>query len=503
MSTATRIRRFGTTPARTRARASAGGFTLIEMIVVVLLLSIAMLGILAVFDASARINKSEQDVADAQGAVRYGVYQMTRAIRMAGSGGLYVTQAVLNHRDPQLPGINLVNSADSDSFDNVQTGTTVTSTQGAAVPVRPGTDMIEVRGVLNSPLLAFDDDPANGCQGASNVCVGNVAVDVKAATNLGHVNDDTSQRPQFGAIDTYTAGATAANPMMVIVTSNIDVHAGCSGIPTPQRYPQPLYNVGVITAQTSLGTSQTFGSVDFSYTGGGFRVIEYDTEDPLDSGLDPGYNYPSGIKNPLRAVGVLDDLIFFVDNTDASHPGLAMGARRGAAFDVVRIADDVEDMQIAYGVDLDGDGRVTRYTPTTPPDDTDPDSTSLRPDGTPAVDDDEWVPNADGETALTPDQFQQDATAITTTPHFAHGSQPSIHCPRLHSVMISLIAKSKDPDPTYKADGSRGFRIMNSPVTISPPYPDTSLYPTPPAEPHYRRRIQTLKINLRNYANES
>ncbi len=81
-------------------------------------------------------------------------------------------------------------------------------------------------------------------------------------------------------------------------------------------------------------------------------------------------------------------------------------------------------MQIAYGVDLDGDGRVTRYTATTPPDDTDPDSTSIRPDGTAAVDDDEWVPNADGETALTPDQFQQDATAFTTTPHFAHGSQP-------------------------------------------------------------------------------
>ena len=75
------------------------GFTLIEMIVVTLLLAIAMLGLLAVFDASARINKNETDVADAQGAVRYGVYQMTRVIRMAGSGGLFVTQAVLNHAD--------------------------------------------------------------------------------------------------------------------------------------------------------------------------------------------------------------------------------------------------------------------------------------------------------------------------------------------------------------------------------------------------------------------
>ena len=87
-------------------RASERGFTLVEMIVVSLLLLIAMLGLLAVFDASARINKNETDVADAQGAVRYGIYQMTRVIRMAGAGGLYVTQAVLNHNDAELPGIN-------------------------------------------------------------------------------------------------------------------------------------------------------------------------------------------------------------------------------------------------------------------------------------------------------------------------------------------------------------------------------------------------------------
>src|SRR6266851_2780226 len=102
----------------------SAGFTLIEMIVVVFLLAIAMLGILSVFDASARINKNEQDVAEAQGAVRYGIFQMTRAIRMAGSGGLFVTQAVLNHADPDLPGITVKNST---SYDNVKDGTTVTS----------------------------------------------------------------------------------------------------------------------------------------------------------------------------------------------------------------------------------------------------------------------------------------------------------------------------------------------------------------------------------------
>ena len=79
-------------------RASKRGFTLIEMIVVTFLLLMAMLGLLAVFDASARINKSETDVADAQGAVRYGIYQMTRVIRMAGVG-----RALRHPGGPQLP----------------------------------------------------------------------------------------------------------------------------------------------------------------------------------------------------------------------------------------------------------------------------------------------------------------------------------------------------------------------------------------------------------------
>ncbi len=480
---------------------AAAGFTLVEMIIVVLLLSVAMLGILAVFDASARINKSEQDVADAQGAVRYGIYQMTRAIRMAGSGGLFVTQAVLNSNDPELSGISVVNTP-ANSFDNVGSGTTVTNLQGTAVPVRPGTDMIEVRGVLQSPLLAFDSDNANGCQSADNTCVGQVPVDVKATTNLGHVNHDAGNRPQFDAIDAYTAGASSGAPMMVLVASNIDIHSGCSGIPTPQRYPQALYNVGVITAPTSIATSQTFGSVDFSYSSGGFRVIEFDNENPQDPATLLGYNFPSPIKNPLRGAGVLDDFVFFVDNTDPAHPGLAEGIRRGASFDVIRIADDVEDMQVAYGVDgfvpgYPPDGRLTRFSTPAPPDDPDPDVST-------AVDDDEWVPNVPGETPVTPDQFQQDTTASSASPPFAHGGpQPAAHCPTLHGVMISLVAKGRDPDPTYRADGSLGFRIMNSPVTIRAPYPDTAIYPTPPPEPHYRRRIQTLKINLRNYANES
>ncbi len=475
-------------------RALSRGFTLIEMIVVVFLLALAMLGLLSAFDASARINKNEQDVADAQSAVRYGVFQMTRAIRMAGSGGLYVTQAVLNHADPQLPGITVVNSVDANSYDNVEDGTKVTSLNGSLnvngdIPVRPGTDMIEVRGVINSPLLGFDQasgclpcDPSAGCA----TCVGTRTVSAPLITRLGHVNDDagdtTNQRPQFSQIDAYTAGV-GANPMLVIVSFNDDIHTGCSqqiGSLMYPTYPQAPYNVGTITSPTSLVASQSFGTVNFSDP---IAAQFSNTEMPADDGA----LVASQTMTNVRHAGILDDLIYFIDNSDPRHPALAQGTRRGNSFDVVTLADDVEDMQIAYGVDTDGNSAINRLT-AFPPTGADPELNVSNQAGG-----DEWVPNAPGAD----NPITHDARPYAASDFIEQANR----CPRLHAVMISLVAKSHDPDPTYKAPSALGLVTMNSPVTIAPPYPDTAQYPAPGVKT-FRRRVQTLKINLRNYAYE-
>ena len=53
--------------------------------------------------------------------------------------------------------------------------------------------------------------------------------------------------------------------------------------------------------------------------------------------------------------------------------------------------------------------------------------------------------------------------------------------------MVSLLAKAKDSDPTYRGPASQGYQIMNS--TAAPITPG-----------NYRRRVQTIKVNLRNYA---
>src|SRR5262249_32209104 len=316
------------------------------------------------------------------------------------------------------------------------------------VPVRPGTDMIQVRGVINTPLIGFD--PSSGC---NDQCVSSTsALTAKVITSnptLGqHVNQDAANRPQFAAIDTYTAAASGGAPMRVIVSANDDIHTGCSGIYAAQ----PTYNVGVITAPTNLmGGSHTFGSVDF--TDGIAR--EYNNENPANPGIDPR---PIGT---VERAGILDDLIYFIDNTDPNHPALAQGTRRGGAFDVVTLADDVEDMQIAYGVDTEPNGAINRLSA--------PGGTDTDLNVSSQKDKDEWRPNVPGETPNTTIQFQSDA-APGTFPH--PGSPPGTHCPRLHGVMLTLVAKSRDPDPTYKAPIALGFRAMNSPVTINSPYPD-------------------------------
>ena len=119
----------------------------------------------------------------------------------------------------------------------------------------------------------------------------------------------------------------------------------------------------------------------------------------------------------------------------------------GTQFDVVRLADDVEDMQIAYGVDTDGNGAINRLTAVT--------ATDTDQNVSTQVGGDEWRPNVTAEVPYLATDFVTLAAPC--------------HAPALHGVMISLVAKSKDPDPTYKSANSRGIVVMNTPVTITPP----------------------------------
>ena len=441
-------------------RSRRAGVTLVEALIAVVLSSMLVVGALTLWDSAGRLNKSEIDVADAQENVRFGLHQVARAVRMAGAGGLLVSQAVLLRPDPGLPGV----AASGDgNYDNVVNGA-VTDVGGRSVPVRPGTDVLEVRGVLFSPLLGFDG--ASGC----GPCNGADELRVRAVTANGHVNDDPVRRPRFSAIDSYTAGVSSRRPMFVLAVEGDDLSPACAErIPGfPRRAPQPSYHVGLLREPTALAASGTFRTVDFSDR----LAREISTEDPRDSPPAP----PDPPFHALRRAGILDDVLFFIDNTDPVHPTLSRGERRGARFDVVALAEDVEDLQVAYGVDglyasdaVTPDGALGRLVGVT---EGDPD-----PSVSTQVDGDEWVPNVEGERP------------------FAAGDLRTgdARCPALSAVMIALVAKARDPDPTFRGRGALGLHALNSPKETRD-YSGTSL-----TAPRYRRRIQTATVGLRNF----
>jgi hypothetical protein len=433
---------------------TSAGVTLVETLLAVVLSSMLVLAALSLWDSAGRLNKSEIEVAEAQESVRFGLHQIARAVRMAGAGGLFVSQAVLLRPDPGLPGVAA--SGDGD-YDNVVTGA-VTDLGGRIVPLRPGTDVLEVRGVLFSPLLGFDG--ASGC----GPCNGADELRVRPVTASGHVNDDPARRPRFSAIDSYTSGVSDRRPMFVLAVDGNDLSPACSD----PRAPQPSYHVGLLTEPTALAASGTLQTVDFSDR----LAREISTEDPRDS--------PPATADPplhaLRRAGILDDVLFFIDNTDPVHPTLSRALRRGARFDVVALAEDVEDLQVAYGVDglygsdaVAPDGVLGRLVAAT---EGDPD-----PSVSTQVDGDEWVPNVEGERPFaTGDLRSSDA-----------------HCPALSAVMIALVAKARDPEPTFRGRGAFGLHAFNSPKETRD-YSGTSL-----TAPRYRRRIQTVAVGLRNF----
>lgn len=448
---------------------TGAGFSILEATIATLLVLLLIVGLLAVCDSAMRLNKSEIAAVEAQGSLRHGLDRIASVVRMAGAGGLFVTQSVLVRPDRGLPGITV--SGDGD-FDNVESGT-VTTLSGGNIPVRPGTDVLEVRGVVFSPLFAFDGE--SGC----GSCAGVAPLTVRRVTSRRHVNDDSMNRPRFAEVDSYTQGVSPANPMLVIAAAADDLHPGCPS-PAVGRVlpPQPSYVVGKLVSPTALARSESFGPVDFDDP----LARELTTENPD----DPAPSNAQPLPSPVARAGVLDDVLFFVDDTDPAHPALAQGIRRGARFDVFPLADDVEDLQVAYGVDglygSDGrapDGSLGRLIPPTSAD-PDPD-VSIRQDG------DEWAPNAPGERLFDPTEFQEVSPPPAGFPHDRLVS--SAHCPLLRAVMVSVVVRSRDPDPSYRGPGSLGIRTLNAPAGN----------PSGAPSPRFRRRSRTMKVNLRNF----
>ena len=391
------------TSLRSRKDAQAGT-SVVEMVVVVSVVLVLMLGFFDMSDSASHINKTQSGLADLQQSLRYAAFQVTRNSRMAGAGPIPIEQSVLA-RD----------AVTGNCYDNVGVGPCaaiqLTDGDNKQHPVRAGTDVLEIRGVLSTPLFAMGPPGGcndGGCQGSGTI------VTIPGATTLGVDN-----KGSFGLLSQF------APPQLFVVIAG-----------------SRAYNVGRATAWSPQGQDL---QVTVDFTDAFARTLD---------GI-PAPASPAQLGATMRA-GVMDDYLYFIDAIEPAHPSLSVARRSpspgSVRYDVTVIASDIEDMQVAYGIDSNADNAIGP------------------PIGV-AAGDDEWFGNIDDEVSPTVAQIQGTPATVG-----------------LHAVMVSLVARGASPDMAVKGQrGSLGIKTMNSAAgQVSPTIPCT-------------RRAATWRINLRNF----
>jgi Tfp pilus assembly protein PilV len=434
-------------PSRGGRRPAESGLTLVEALVACVVLLAITLGLYALLDSSNKLAKQETNVAEAQQSARVGIYELSRLIRQARVGQLYYGNAI-------LPTTN-----------NAPGGTSLTDLAGTAHYIRKGTDVVAVRGILFGDRYAMTagDVTCSGNCTASSV----MTVTIRSTAHNGVANYPSGTLPGL---------SSKTRPFYFVVSDGSTQTITAGGT----QYLIPLYYVALVD---TAGTWYTSTADTFTFN-----------MNPQDAGAQK-WNAAAGGAPSLEkpyAGGAADEILFFVDegSADASssaldtHPALAEALYDPSTgrYDIQPLVDEVEDFQVAYGVD----GIVAG----SPPD------RGISPAliDTSATNKDEWVGNVANEvqTALaisSTDPKHVDAFLDTTIP--SGPPNPALATPALRSVWLSLVVKATDPDFKYDGPGATGIKILDSTATSFSAASSTNR--------PYRRRLQSFAVALRNY----
>jgi len=432
-------------PARIN-RSGERGISLIEALVAVVVMVGIMLGLYAMLDSSNRLAKQETNVSEAQQSARVGIYELSRTIRQARVGQLYYGNAILPHTN-NSPG-----------------GAFFTDLSGVRHYVRRGTDVISVRGIFLGDRYTITTGDVS-CGGPCDSSTA-MAVTIRAVANNGVPNYPSGTTPGI---------SNRTRPFYFVVADGSTRTVTAGG----KLYLIPLYYVGLVD---TTGTWYTQTADTFTFT-----------MNPQDAGARK-LNAPAGGAPSLSqpyAGGAIDEILYFVDegpsdgstSTVDTHPALAQAFFDPVSgnYDVQPLVDEVEDFQVAYGVDgVAGGGSDRGISPAV---------VNLA-----SVNADEWVGNVATEvqTSLLISASEPrvvDAFIDTSIP--SGPPNPSLATPALRSVWLSLLVKASDPDFKYEGPGARGVKMLDSTA-------QSFSSPSATGRP-YRRRVQSLAVALRNY----
>lgn len=267
------------------------GFTLIELLVSLAVTAVLILGVLATFDLSSRVNRVQMSVADLQQSMRIAQNEVVKLTRMAGrGGGLPASQAVL-----------LTN--------NVSSGTKLVSTV-AESEILEGTDVVRVRGVISGSVYQVEYLDGNVFKKPDGVGNGGSVVVLEKAAGVPQNLADLKE-------------AVKDNETLLLIT------------------PFDTYFVA-----TATGTDD---KVDFKGTFDGLE-IRFDAN-TVNAGMG---GRPAAEQTGVAYIGVLEEYAFYVRKAgDGSSPKLARArlvpgtatAYKSDANVTLDIADNIMDLQ--------------------------------------------------------------------------------------------------------------------------------------------------------------
>jgi prepilin-type N-terminal cleavage/methylation domain-containing protein len=400
------------------------GFTLVELLVTLGVTVILLLGVLALFDFNNRIARVQTHVADMQQSLRVAQYDMVRLVRMAGRGGLPASEPA------GLAPRHLPTGVAVSVRDDVPASTFMLP----AVPatrILEGTDVLTVRGVISAPLYQINTTAIGALTltpDAQNPTTGRLIIQDHSPTGV-----PQTLQPLQEWLD-----ADPPHPEALLLVSPLD--------------DAQFAVVELVPAGSSVvdGTA----TLNFRVTGS--------AESNAMGLLSSGGRFPPGLR--VAYAGILEEYRYYVREEHVEPANLASdlapklsrarflpgteivysGDPTNAAVDV---ADNIMDLQVALGVDLDANGLIEDL-------------------GTAA---DEWLFNHEDDMD-NPARWQ-------------------VNPARLHYVRVATLVQTDRRDPQYQ--GPLLVQLENR--TYEPSFN------TRESRMYRRRTLQTV-VDLRNVA---
>jgi hypothetical protein len=414
-------------------RPGQAGFTLIELAVALGVTTIVMLGILFLFDFNNKLARVQTNVADMQQSLRIAQYDMVRLVRMAGRGGLNATQGIAITRDVG-DDVHLIDGGPK---------------------ILEGTDVLTVRGVIETPIyqVSFTIPGAyvlyNGATalppGETEDAITGI-VEICRLSPAGSIQDLTAISARLNlAQGEHGEALSLVSPMGDDFYAVVELKAwellldSVPCPPAPSGEPESLQLKFTIDSEYShLGAptadAQAVALSRVAYVGFLEEYRFYVREDHAI--LEDEGSELTPVLSRAR----------FYPGTDFPYVKDADIADVDKRREIMQqdIADGILDLQIAMGLDVDGDGLVKE---------------DLVLPG-----EDEWLGNADGEAAI-------------------DGG--------LKNLRISTLARTTRLDHDYSAPDITA--IEDHPYTLT-----TGDRLNGRTARHFRRRLLQTIVNLRN-----